>query len=396
MLKTIIKYLFLLTIFFPYIKIIPIEEVGDTQPVALVLGVILFFYYVIMKRETIIKPFIYLFVVWTLAIIVFLVIPPISINGFRSLIGYTSLFFLSFSSYIFLKQTQGVPDKFIKFVIIIWGTVGLIQAFIYPEFLSFLLNRFSNIRESGRGVLSLAPEPSYFGTVGIFLLFYSVFQLRSYFYSFFLLFQIIFLAKSSLAIFVLGLTLIIYLFTYKKFISGGILVALMLLLGSYMINSTYFANTRMVHLLSNTINGDIIFETDESANSRFSAIYFPLKGFIDHLGVPGGLSTYSDYVIDNWRGMSFFEYVGLGRIMSGYGAALYEMGIFGLLISIVFVMAIRNYFKQNKKMGIVISISFTLFMFTPVPLASPYVSFFYGYLIYYTRKNEIIANQHRH
>ena len=71
--------------------------------------------------------------------------------------------------------------------------------------------------------------------------------------------------------------------------------------------------------------------------------------------------------------------------MSGYGAVLYELGIFGLSISILFIISFFNYFKKNRKMQIVSSISFTLIMLTPVPIALPYVSFLYGYLVYYSR-----------
>ncbi|GHU81504.1 hypothetical protein FACS1894145_8360 [Bacteroidia bacterium] len=189
-----------------------------------------------------------------------------------------------------------------------------------------------------------------------------------------------------MAVLVLGAILAVYLFVYKKFVTGGLFVLFFVFVGAIIINTSYFQGSRMAHLFGKAQEGSMIFEEDGSANDRLAAIAFSVKGCIDHCGMPGGMGTYTDYVEKELPNQSFFRYGGgRGRIMSGYGSALYELGILGLFIPIAFLVVICHYFKQDKKKQIVVFIAFTMLMFTAIPLALPYVSFFYGYLIYYTK-----------
>ena len=97
-------------------------------------------------------------------------------------------------------------------------------------------------------------------------------------------------------------------------------------------------------------NPQIIFYEDASLNNRLMHIYFSLAGFVNNWGMPNGFSSYREFVESNIVNHPFFWTsfgADVGRIMSGYGASLYEMGIFGLLVPILFVIAIRNYFIRN-------------------------------------------------
>jgi hypothetical protein len=365
-------YLFIFFVFFPYIPILSIDGLVNTQPSALVLSIILFFYYIVIKREAMPKQFIFPIILLIIAS-GFFIISDMSLTSIRSFLGYLSLFFISYTTYILLKKNNGISDNHIKLVIIIWGLAGLIQTYVYPDFLSSILPRFATTEK--RGVVGFATEPSHYGTICIFLLFYSIFHIKSYLYSFFLLFQIIFFAKSGIAVLLLSLAFVIYIIIYRKFLIGGLIIMITIVFMQISFKY-YIQNTRLEYLIQIAINSPNDILSDVSIMDRFSAIYFSLKGFIEHWGVPMGMNAYHEAGATS-----------TGRILSGYGSALFELGIFAFVIPIFFTIIICNYFSENKKMGIVISTFFALMMFTPVPMALPYVSFFGGYLIYYKHKN---------
>ncbi|MXC93545.1 hypothetical protein FQZ99_24965, partial [Escherichia coli] len=108
---------------------------------------------------------------------------------------------------------------------------AIIQAFVDVNFFDFLVD----IRTSeSRGVTSLTPEPTYYGIVCLLLLMVCLVsesfknKERKYLSLFFVI-QIVFLAKSSMAILLL-LILSFYFLCLKKISSTKILLGLFLLL----------------------------------------------------------------------------------------------------------------------------------------------------------------------
>ncbi len=373
-------------VFFPYLKIIPIDGTGDTQPLALILSIIMLFF-IFLKKKSIKLRFEYLLLLGIFLFSLFVVgFCGFSLVSLKSIVGYLSLFTISTVFSYYFKNKIYISDYFLKFVILAWGFVGLVQTYIYPSFLSFILPRA--ITDGGlRGVVGLAPEPSYYGTMCFFLLFFSVFQLRSKFFSFFLLFQIIVLAKSSLLLLVLLFVAFLYLLFYRKFL---IIIGVSLSFTVVVIPLfAFFTEGSRMYNLSNAFIKDplLIFETDQSLNDRLSAIYFSIKGFLDHYGFPSGIGTYESYVTKEYPHQDFFWGLISSKIMSGYGCLLFELGFIGLIIPILFYKAISHYFGVEKQMKWVIFFSFSLFMFTPVPIALPILGFFYSYLLYHKSPN---------
>lgn len=375
--------IFIWFVFFPYLRIVSIPGTGDTQPFALLFSIFVCIWYVLNHRELRV-PKIYIPITFCTLFSVGIFF----LNGFewlRNLVGYLSLCFIGIASYIYLKTNEGISEKFIKSVILIWGFVGFIQAFVYPDFFSFLLPRLST--SETRGVVGLAPEPSYYGTVCLFLMFFSIFHLKSWKYSCILLLQIFLLAKSSIAILLLTVFLIVYLIIKRKFTILSILILLFMSTVGILLNLE--TSSRAISLLKDALKDDpwLVFRTDASLNDRLSAIYFSIKGFFDHWGLPS-LETYAEYVAKVEGKQDFFWEISTGRIMSGYGSALFDLGVVGLIIPVVFWVAIYRFFKPDREMGLIVCISFVLLMLTPVPLALPYLSFFLAYLIHYNGKKD--------
>ena len=123
---------------------------------------------------------------------------------------------------------------------------------------------------------------------------------------------------------------------------------------------------------------------DASGNDRVAHIFFSLKGALDNFLLPNGFNNWTQYVnSESARNQTFF-YVSSGRIMSTYGAALYELGVFGLILPVSINIIL---FRLDIRSRFAIIITINLLLFTAIPLAFPILSIFLGY-IYYMIKNE--------
>jgi hypothetical protein len=374
--------LFIFFTFFPFIQIIKISGTGDTQPYSIFFASLVCFTYILEKKAFYIKKiYLSLFSLLILSILIFLISKFDKQWIIRSLVGYSSLFFIGFASYIYLKDNNGISEKFIKNVILIWFIVGAIQTFITRDFIVFLLPRAST--SFSRGVVGISPEPSYYTTILIFLLFYSLFLLKSKIYIFLIVFQILIFARSSFGVMLLGFFFLVYLIVKKKFIIISLGICSIYFLLKFILNIK--SNIRILELLNqiNIKNGIyLIIKTDGSINDRLGSIYFPIKGFIDHYGFPSIFENYSYFIDRVFYKQDLFFIISKGRILSGYGSVLFELGIFGLIIPIIFIIAIFKYFSSQKEWQIIISICFTFFMLNPVTIALPYVAFFLSFLLY--------------
>ena len=82
------------------------------------------------------------------------------------------VFLIPYVAYTSLKSTGGIPYLFFVFAVSFWLLVGSVQLLIDASFLQFILYReqsISDLIESGRGVTSLAPEPTFYGIICVFL-----------------------------------------------------------------------------------------------------------------------------------------------------------------------------------------------------------------------------------
>ena len=159
--SNILITLLILSSFFPFIQIIPIGT--DSQPYALMISMIIFPFY--FNRKINLSLFSLLIIAVFSIIILF--ISNIDFGSIRSLINYISLFIISYVTYKSLKFTNGLNYKIFKNIVYTWFTIGTIKTFIYSNFLSFLLPRGNSedTIESGRGVVCLAPEPTFYGII---------------------------------------------------------------------------------------------------------------------------------------------------------------------------------------------------------------------------------------
>ena len=167
-----------------------------------------------------------------------------------------------------------------------------------------------------------------------------------------------------------------------------IFIALAIFLSSiiaYKSIKEYMHDSRLYSIIKELDNPIELLVEDASINQRIGHIYYTLKGSIENLGLPNGYNKWIKYIEEQYN--EYFPWVSpTVSIMSGYGAAIFELGIIGIIIIIISFKSLRFYLK-NKGDNIVFLISLTLVMFTALPLSNPIYSFFVGYGLH-LKKNQ--------
>ena len=387
----VLEFIFIFFIFFPYIKIFNIGFNTDTQPFFIIFAIIIIL--IKIKKLEIPKNFILL-----LPIIMFISIYFISfavneiqlilndnfyfINNqfkfFRFIFNYLSL------PIIYLACTQLNLSKrkiynFFYFAIAIWFGVALIQKFVDPSFLHSLLNFPRGTNIMGRGVVSLAPEPSIFAVQSIFLLLIS-FTLKTHFISFILVMQSLLLSKSGTSLFVIliiGIYLakIIFENYYKTFLVLLVIFFITVLnlysapkenLERYLKKNPSRLSLILFNIYSNkTIK---ISDFDTSIRARYEAINYGFNGFINNKFLPNGV--FNEYVRTYLHNPNREMYEKSENIMSCIFLMLFEIGFLTLFFIFFIFSNIKNYFDKLSDQIFFSMISF-IALILPISPALP-------------------------
>lgn len=376
-----VSSLFLFFVFFPYLKVFPIRS--DTQPGALCLG---FFVFILVKNKKLPRTILILLLPLMLAVALSFV-SGVEMLSIRSILNYVSVFFISSATYFIFRLRGGFTKKWIPIVVYSWFMVGCLQTFLSATFAHFLLSRASDAY-TGRGVIGLAPEPTQYACVCIFLMMLSyLHHPEKRLLPILLLIQILFFAKSSLAVLLLFCFGVYYLIC-KLSIKRLLVVAVAGYAGFFLLMGPLFAGTRLQTLLLKMPllieNPWLLVLSDASILDRYFHIYLSIKGCIEFVGIPHGFRLWTDYLLQNLQFYGITTYVTKERIMSGYGGALFELGLMGAIVPISLGLALKKYFKAAKSSFVFSALSLTTLMFTPIPLGYPVFGFLIGYLCYYS------------
>ena len=345
--NNLLYHLLIVFCFFPFLNILRLPI--DSQPNALVLSFLILF----INYRTIIyhlpTNLLYLIIIFLVATIV-LFFSNYTFVTFTSYISYLSLCFIPLAVYISLKKINGLSFDFFKKVILIWGLVGLIQRIYNPEFLKFLQYRGNGSAMMGRGVNSLAPEPTYYGTViALFIVIFVInnfFEKKNIIWFILLLFQLFIFSISSTIIAVFFITSCIYVFVNlfrinfknKFFYITFFISALLIII--FKNNFDFISSTRIYKIINIIYSRPELIMLDQSINERFNHAFFPIVSLYDNIMIPYGFGNFKNYISDKIyikEYSLFFININLAnynKIMSGYGAAFFELGGFGLLIPI--------------------------------------------------------------
>lgn len=398
--KTLVSNLLFILVAFPYLAILPTGS--DIQPYALLFASALVIWAMVKFDRPLALPR----PVWLMSLILLyagLVYLTRSEPGagLRSLAGYASVFVLTAAGYkTFRYLNTGVFLSSFS----IWAVTGAVQFFYHKEFAKQILVRMST--SPGRGVTGLAVEPSYYAIMCMFFLFMNDTLYRRRRYEGWLYHAVNGVLYFQIFISFSGMGLVFFGLLFGAKIVGRLmqraglkhlvrsLVPAILLCGLVMLNvsAPSLKGTRSGRIVQR-ISSDPVATlfTDASISDRASHIVLSFYSLAFSHGLGLGLGTWSDRVDEivvaagGWvekLAKSNPLTVQGGRIMSGWGAAVYELGVVGLLYMALFLGLIikigRGPGDSAAKTGQVLDLSILFLMvLAAVPLATP----FFGYIL---------------
>lgn len=374
-----IKILFIFSCLFPYITIF--STPFDTQPYPVILGIVIIFLEFLKDKDLKIPKIIGIYL---LILFYALFIYLFSMNvmaGLRSLYSYISLFVVTLASYYSISFFK---FKYLKGAVYTWFFFGTIQQFIMRNFGQIILPRLSTSFD--RGVTGLSVEPSSYGIMVMFFL-----LLNDLFYEHnksdkkdFLIVRILCIiqllyARSALT-FLLFFIYIAFTFiikiNFKKIIT--LLISSSIFLIVYELrDSIIISHSSRLSVLWYKLQGGImnLILHDGSIADRLLHILIPLKSLFLSYGMGYGLGNWEEYSYqiiakDNSliRLLSQVNFTS-GRIMSGWGSILFELGIVGILFLLVYLFIIHK-LKKNKTY-LINTLTLGILMAMSVSLAHP-------------------------
>lgn len=335
--------------------------------------------------------------VWAILLIMF---SRLDFSNIRSLLNYISLFVITTGSYNVLCRNGFISFKHFKMIVYVWGGTALIQQFIFPAFGSFLIARITGAGMFGRGVTSLAPEPTFYAIICVLLSFICFLNFRTktgYTYMQWIIWgQMVLLSRSTTVLLIAITSYFVYQIAIVTKNNPRALLKLFIFTIFFFIviniSVQYVENYRFGALLKKLLEEPQIFvNVDESVNERFIHAFFPIFGFITNYGLPHGYGYFSDYMLTIIKSGQFTDYLpyvkpSYPRIMSGIGSALFELGCPGLLLLWVWYKCVVKFMKINKHI-LLYGILFLFILFNAMPLSNAMVGFVFGNLIYNAHKS---------
>lgn len=342
--------------FFPFVTVKIVDLGTDMQPYVLVVAAVYLLTHIKGLKINVFYMFILVF-----SSILFLIssLSDVSImTVFRSYYNYICLVFVALAIYKCTEKHGGFNEKLIKSFIWIWFLVAFIQMFVDRSFLSFIVSNFRT--SSNRGVCSLTSEPSFYGYMCFFALIISrKFKKDRNFYSVLLMVQIVFFAQSAVSLVYLavligfvGLRYVVKMGGAKSIlIIAGAVIAVPI---GWVLMQKFMDGSRIVNLITILLENPSALLRDQSIMDRFGDIIMSIESFLKDFGLPHGFATFLREE---------------GRIMSGYGTLLHELGIVGLVYIFLFYKKIKLSFNVSYAMAI------TVVMFSAIQLGLPLFAF---------------------
>jgi hypothetical protein len=387
---------------FPYISLI--DTPFDTQPYAVAFSTLILILMLVYQKDVKIhKLLIPYLIVLAYALIMYLLNP--NATGLRSLVGYASVCILAIAGFTCFKS---VKTKHFISVVIVWFVFGVSQLLISKRLGAFLLPRLSTSEE--RGITSLAVEPSLYSVICIYFLILNDIFLARKSYSKKIHFSVSVLIIIQLLLSRTGVGFVLFfIYLISKMISQrnvvrifqsfiGIL-SLFIIIVLLLLNVPDLKMTRLgslVYLLFN--NPSMLIFSDGSIIDRIVHIVVSHLSIFYSYGLGLGLGNWSIFahsLVDHIGGFtseiaSIYMTTGSGRIMSGWGTAIFELGLIGVLFLGAFIYLMRLGYRRTsgeiKKVYLSSFITLYFLMLMAVPLSFPLFGYMIGVFVYLQSK----------
>jgi hypothetical protein len=353
---------------FPFVQILPLG--GYTQPNALILSFLILPFVLKSNLQNVsglMLAVLVSFIVVGLVLFISTCYPYANYQEYKYLSTYIGFPTIVFSTIFFLKKEKILVVKILEYSVYMWLFVALVQMVWKPDFMLGLISISSTIANdilvSGRGVLSLAPEPTHYA-FHMVMLAAAIAMLGGRKLAIILaLIQAVLLAKSASAVMTLGLGFILALFvsgkiSLKMVLAAAVVVCVMAVLLFY-----FGSESRIVLLVSEFIANPfgIIFR-DYSLNLRLGGVVASFAYIFNDFIIPHGMSheawlssTESIKLNNTW----LVDISAVGP-PSGIGIILYQAGFLMLLQLVIMLVTIFRTKIKGLKVVIVYAVPFVV------------------------------------
>jgi hypothetical protein len=373
----------LVSCLFPYIKTVPLAI--DTQPTSLVLGMAI----LLLARRITAPTQAWAIGVMCFAAFILFLAGDIDLVAVKAMLGYLSLAVFCILFCDLGVRRRAMTDRLVTIAIIVWFAVGCAQATISRDIFTFLI---SDARTTdNRGVVALAPEPTYYATHMLFMLVAHVLlgKPRKRIIALAVV-SIIALAVSSQMILILGAALAATLpfFVKRRFFLPllGSAVVLGMAVGLVIpLIDTHKANVRALAILDLLLDDpSLLLLLDASANERFASIFVSFKAFLEQWGAPHGLSgdAYYDVYLRLKQEFSALLWASspTKNNLSGFGKIIFDLGWVAMIFVWVFVYGLARA-QLSRAHKTFIAVAYGLSFLSALPLTYPLLGGTLGLLL---------------
>jgi hypothetical protein len=314
----------------------------------------------------------------------------------KSLLMYVSPLFFYCVGFTFYRTNRLLFRNLVTCSAMIWLVVGLIQTFVNPTFASHLVGAWSEasavVVESGRGVLSLAPEPTHHG-FHMLLLAALLYLLKGRtIYVVGCILASILLARSSSAVLALLLGFIV-LFAIKPIRMFPIFCTLALVFGAVLmvvLNNLDQSQIRVLQLSRAVFdNPTALLTIDNSINNRIGGLVAGLGIVWNDYFLPAGLSN-NDWLRRIPAILGTYPWLfdlSLAGIPSGIVIIFYQMGFLGVVFVMYFIYRIVS--AARSTWGSYMLLVVVIVFLGQLLISNPIFGLLYGCVVASLRKNTV-------
>jgi len=372
-----LAYIFFFFCFFPYIDILHIGT--DTQPNALLIGAIIIF---ACKKKILNAPIICL---WTLFFISIFFAMFSNLDLFvtvKSVFNYLSPPLITWAAYsLFSQLGYRISFKVFMGVLLSFLFVGMMQQFVDTGFMTFILNHGGRgALVGGRGVISLCPEPAFYGSTCLFFMifgFLNYTKKQNIIACILIAIQVLFLAKTATAIGTFAVSFLLFgLWQLLKLRIKYIILFVIFsfsVVGGYAYIQKTFKDTRLGVLIDNIIKDPLqIALVDQSAGVRITSSYAPFLVIKHNYWMPIGFGNYNTFLRKLYHQRKYRKLItpyilkDKQKIGGCINLALFQLGFIGLLLPFAIFLAFKR--LLYKEYLLFAFILFIMLLFTQMQL----------------------------
>lgn len=380
----ILYFLALVFSYFPYIQIVPLETY--TQPYYVFFILFAFFLLIIffIKRFPAVHAVsLIAFAIFGFLSFLFAVNESMGVEEIKGLLQYILPLPLAGVSYFLVLKYGEHFRKLTSTAIVIWLSIAAVQFFINPLFATNLTGVWGvssaiAVIESGRGVLSLAPEPTHFALHVFALLTLAMVLGESRVRLVIGLVLLIVFSISSTLLFILLASALISLIRIDSFERRN-LIKIAAIGGLALLGLSFSTESRFYEIGSVIISNPVsIIALDGSVNARASGLVLGSQAIFDNVFFPHGMSN-TEWLVAKEELIARsenFNQLSSSGVASGYLRPVYEIGFFAIPFFLLVIRTLmhfpRDYLQRFFILGFV-GIYFMQFL-----ISSPLFGLVYG------------------